>query len=117
MTPVYVDGAATLSSRCEKGESAAPAGGMPLATGPKIGGNADRTPCTRNSRIAQRFTRLSPGSSRRPRSRHRAPRLGRGCPELSAETLAMSAPATDERAPGTRCGLLSSIGSRRAGLS
>ena len=42
MTPVYVDDAATLSSRCDKGDSAAPAGGMPLATVPKIGGNADR---------------------------------------------------------------------------
>jgi len=32
MTPVYVDDAAALSSRCDKGDSAAPAGGMPLAT-------------------------------------------------------------------------------------
>jgi hypothetical protein len=66
MTPVYVDDAATLSSRCAKGDSAAPAGGMPPATGPKIGGDADRAACIRNSRIAQRFTRLSPGSRRRP---------------------------------------------------
>jgi hypothetical protein len=31
MTPVYVDDAATLSSRCEKRDSVAPAGGRPLA--------------------------------------------------------------------------------------